>query len=790
MSGTHGKNSNTKSRRSAAVPGSKPLRELDAQQLRVLRSVGREWRRVSAEPEVWRRALPVDPDLGSLPTPAQITPARFGRVVRVSPFGTTPSGTAPSPAAPAGTPDEGPPAPVAEPRPVAGSRPGTEPRPVDRPRSVYRLRRLLLGPALASTALARERMRKLVALPVLSADALSSVAYGPEAMLAVLVLAGTAGLGYSIPIAATIVFLMLAIGVSYRQTIRAYPRGGGSYIVASDNLGLFPGLTAAAGLMTDYILTVAVSISAGVAAITSALPSLASSTVLIGVLAILVLLACNLRGIRQAGAIFAAPTYAFVIAMLALIVAGLADAADRDFHPVPHPPVNATEALGILLVMRAFASGATAMTGIEAISNAVPAFKPVEWRNARTTLSWMVGLLVVLFAGIIALVHFSGILPRSQETVLSQLAHLSFGSGPMYVYTQAATAAVLLLAANTAFNDFPRVLSLLARDDHAPRLFARMGDRLAFSNGIILLSVAAGLVYVAFDGRTAALIPLYAVGVFLAFTLSQAGMVVHWWRLRNRHWRKSLLFNATGSLLSAIVLITAGITKFTEGAWVALVAVGLFLVVTTRIRRHYDTVAAALRLQRHAIELPHHTITPRAVVPPRRVEGVDGSPASREPRDARAFDEAERAQGAEGAEEAEEVPEEIRHLSLVPIQTLDRAGMRALAYAASLQQPVLVIHVSTGVAEAERFRDQWLLWGDHLPLQELVSPYRAVIAPLVNYIEALHRQRPDLTLTVILPEIVVSQRRYSALHSRTAPRLRRALRPLRKVVVTTVPFHV
>lgn len=800
MSGTHGNTSNAKSKRSAAVPGSKPLRALDAQQLRVLRSVGREWRRVSAGPDVWRRALPVDPDLGSLPTPAQITPARFGRVVRVSPFGPAPSGatppgptppgTEPQSAAPDGAADDGTPAPV------------TEPRPADRRRTVYRLRRLLLGPALASTALARERMRKLVALPVLSADALSSVAYGPEAMLAVLVLAGAAGLGYSIPIAATIVFLMLAIGVSYRQTIRAYPRGGGSYIVASDNLGRVPGLMAAAGLMTDYILTVAVSIAAGVAAITSAVPSLASSSVLIGVLAILVLLACNLRGIRQAGAIFAAPTYAFVIAMLALIAVGLADAAGRDFHPVPHPPMNATEGLGILLVMRAFASGATAMTGIEAISNAVPAFKPVEWRNARTTLTWMVGLLVTLFAGIIALVHFTGILPRTEETVLSQLAHLSYGSGPMYVYTQAATAAVLLLAANTAFNDFPRVLSLLARDDHAPRLFARMGDRLAFSNGIILLSVAAGLVYVAFDGRTASLIPLYAVGVFLAFTLSQAGMVVHWWRLRDRHWRKSLVFNATGSLLSAIVLITAGITKFTEGAWVALVAVALFLLVTTRIRRHYDAVAAALRLQRHAIELPRRSIAPRVADPPREVEGSSDSPDGpdssdasgtsgasgsrdlREMRDLRAFGEA----GA--AEESEEVPEEIRHLSLVPIETLDRAGMRALAYAASLQQPVLVIHVSTGVAEAERFRDQWRLWGDHLPLQELVSPYRAVIAPLVNYIEALHHQRPDLTLTVILPEIVMCQRRYSPLHSRTAPRLRRALRPLRKVVVTTVPFHV
>ncbi|WP_405674585.1 APC family permease [Streptomyces sp. NBC_01511] len=786
MSGTHGNTSNAKRTRSAAVPGSIPLRALDAQQLRVLRSVGREWRRVSAGPDVWRRALPVDPDLGSFPAPAQIRPARFGRVVPVAPFGPTAAGaaakTAALPPAPAGPADEGPPAPV------------------DQPRAVYRLRRLLLGPALASTAIARERMRKLVALPVLSADALSSVAYGPEAMLAVLVLAGAAGLGYSIPIAATIVLLMLSIGVSYRQTIRAYPHGGGSYIVASDNLGRVPGLMAAAGLMTDYILTVAVSIAAGVAAITSAVPSLEPSTVLIGVLAMVMLLAGNLRGIRQAGAIFAAPTYAFVVAMLALIAVGLADAAGRDFHPVPHPPMNATEGLGILLVMRAFASGSTAMTGIEAISNAVPAFKPVEWRNARTTLTWMVSLLVVLFGGIIAIVHYSGILPRSQETVLSQLAHLSYGSGPMYVFTQAATAAVLLLAANTAYNDFPRVLSLLARDDHAPRLFARMGDRLAFSNGIILLSVAAGFVYVAFDGRTAALIPLYAVGVFLAFTLSQAGMVVHWWRLRDRHWRKSLLFNATGSLLSAIVLVTAGITKFTEGAWVALVAVGLFLLVTTRIRRHYDTVAEALRLQRHSIEIPRLVIAPRVEVPPQAAEGVEEAEEMKEVDEADEAEEAEEMEGADEAddvdevervpEEAEEVPEEVRHLSLVPIETLDRAGMRALAYAASLQQPVLVIHVSTGVDEAERFRDQWRLWGDHLPLQELVSPYRAVIAPLVNYIESLHHQRPDLTLTVILPEIVMCQRRYSALHSRTAARLRRALRPLHKVVVTTVPFHV
>ncbi|WP_237531016.1 APC family permease, partial [Streptomyces sp. SID3212] len=455
-------------------------------------------------------------------------------------------------------------------------------------------------------------MRKLVALPVLSADALSSVAYGPEAMLLVLVLAGTAGLHATVPVALAIVFLMLAVGLSYRQTIRAYPMGGGSYIVATDNLGRIPGLIAAAGLMTDYILTVAVSVSSGMGAVTSAIPSLSPEIVPIGVLVIAILLAGNLRGVRQAGALFAAPTYAFIIAILALVATGLYSAAGRDFTPTPHPVVNATEGLGVLLVMKAFASGATAMTGIEAISNAVPAFKPVAWRNARTTLSWMIVLLVVLFAGVVALIHYEGIVPQSQETALSQLAHRSYGSNGFYVFTQAATALVLLLAANTAYNDFPRVLFLLARDDHAPRIFLRLGDRLAFSNGIILLSVAAALVYIAFEGKTASLIPLYAVGVFLAFTLSQWGMVVHWWRKRNRHWRKSLCFNATGAVLSAAVFITAGITKFTAGAWLAILAVGAFLLVTTRIHRHYARVRQALRLHPQMIEIPGHSITPHS----------------------------------------------------------------------------------------------------------------------------------------------------------------------------------
>jgi amino acid transporter len=596
-------------------------------------------------------------------------------------------------------------------------------------------------------------------------------------MLAILVLGAGGGLSYSIPIAATIAFLMLAVGISYRQTIRAYPHGGGSYIVASDNLGRMPGLVAAAGLTTDYILTVAVSVAAGMEAITSAIPALSPDTVPIGLAVIALLLAGNLRGVREAGALFAAPTYLFILAIFVLVAVGLIDAAGRGFHATARPPLHATEGVGLLLVLRAFASGSTAMTGIEAISNAVPVFKPVEWRNARTTLTWMVGLLIVMFAGTIAIVQLGGIVPSSHETVLSELAHRSFGSGFMYPVTQAATAAVLLLAANTAYNDFPRVLFLLARDFQAPRLFLRMGDRLAFSNGIILLSIAAGLIYLGFGGKTGPLIPLYAVGVFLAFTLSQAGMVVHWWRLRDPHWRRSMVFNATGCALSAVVFITAGITKFTSGAWVSLLAVAGFIALATSIRRHYEKVSKAIALHSHAGEVPAHPIAPlrrgQVIAPAPSATGSDAP-----------------SQAGESAHESEEIPDEIRHLVLVPIAALDLTSMRALAYAASLQQPVLVLHVSPTDEEAERFGEYWRVWGDHLPLELVISPYRATVAPLINYIESLHRLSPELTLTVILPEIVVKHWWQRGLHNRIAPRLRRALRPLPKVVVTTVPYHL
>ena len=574
--------------------------------------VGREWDRVSADLQVWRQPLPVDPALGEYPADSDFRPARFTRFVPVE-----------------GRDGQLP--------PIETTR-ASEAEPTAAARAGQAVRRLLFGPPLDVSAIAMERMRKLVALPVLSADALSSVAYGPEAMLTVLVLAGLAGLAYSLPVGAAIVVLMLAVGVSYRQTIRAYPQGGGSYIVASQNLGRVAGLTAAAGLLIDYVMTVAVSIASGVAAITSAYPSLQPATTWIGVGVIAVLLGGNLRGVRQAGALFAAPTYVFIAAIAALVIAGLVHAADRGSHPAPVPHLTAVEGVSVLLVLRAFSSGATAMTGIEAISNAVPAFKPVEWRNARTTLSWMVGLLITMFASVLLVAKLAGVAPESSQTMLSQLAHLYYGDGPVYVFIQAATALVLLLAANTSYNDFPRVMFLLARDRLAPRSFLHIGDRLTFRHGIMVLSVTSAVLYVAFSGNTGTLLPLYAVGVFLAFTLSQTGMVVHWRRHRDQpHWHRSLVFNATGAVVSGIVFVIAGITKFTAGAWVAIFLIGLIIVAALRVRRYYDLAGQQLALHPE-----------------------------------------EAGKAASDAETAED-PGQISNLMIVPVIALDRASMRALA---------------------------------------------------------------------------------------------------------------
>jgi amino acid transporter len=675
--------------------------------LAALRRLGREFR-------VHRQSdLPVDPTRVS--ERALLPGARLGRFVRV------------------GAPERG----VDEIEAVSDpARTGTP-----RQRIAGHLRRALLGPPLDSTALQQERMSRKVALPVLSSDALSSVAYGPQAMLVVLVLAGTSGLDLALPIAAAIVVLIVAVSVSYRQTIRAYPHGGGSYIVASDNLGHLPGLAAAGGLMCDYILTVAVSVSSGIAAISSAIPSVADFDVPLGVAVIAILLYGNLRGVRQAGRLFAIPTYAFIAGMVVLIAVGLADAAGDDFA-ARQPHVAATEGITLLLVLRAFGSGATAMTGIEAISDGVPAFQPVEWRNARTTLTWMAGLLVALFVGTTLLAHFDGVVPTGSETVLSQLGHSAFGTGPLYAYLQAATALILLMAANTAFNDFPRLLFFLARDSFAPKSFLRLGDRLAFSNGIVALVVVAIALYVGFDGNTNRLIPLYAVGVFLAFTLSQSAMVVRWVRLREPGWHHSLVANAVGAVLSAIVLVVEAGTKFTEGAWLVVLLVPAIMGGALVIRRHYRDVRRATALSK--VELP--------VVPPPPPD-ADG-----------------------------------RALCVVPIGLLDGAAVRALAYAAELHQPVLAVHLVPD-ADAERhFLAAWRAFGEPVRLEILRSPYRAIVAPLGQYLMALHGERPDVIMTVVMPEIVPHRAWQRLLHGTVTERLRRTLRLEPNIVLTSVPF--
>jgi amino acid transporter len=713
---------------------------LDEQELGVLRHVGEHWGRALTGRGAWLRGLPVDPALHRFPRSLEVgSRTRFAAVDFVE--------------------SDDPAELVATPHASAGPWPSG--------RAASRWRRVVLGPPLRSSAVAHERMRKLVALAVLSSDALSSVAYGPEAMLAVLALAGSSALGLSLGISVAIVVLMLAVGLSYRQLIKAYPHGGGSYVVADRNLGELPALIAAAGLLIDYVLTVAVSISAGVAAITSAIPALSDARVALGLAAIAILLAGNLRGVRQAGALFSAPTYAFVLGIAVLITVGLVDASTRGFAPTHTSTVEPIEGLTVLLVLRAFSSGATAMTGIEAISNAVPAFRPPSARNARTVLTVMVGLLIAMFAGLVVLMHVDGIVPRAGQTAVSQLAHHSFGSGPLYAYVQVTTALVLLLAANTAFNGFPRLLSFMARNGHAPRACLRLGDRLAFSNGTLALALAAAALLVVFGGRTSPLIPLYAVGVFVAFTLSQAGMVVHWWRQREQHWRKSMLINGVGAALSAIVFVIAAVTKFSQGAWVAIALMVLLVVLCWRIRRHYDTVHRALAL---------YPLDPSTPPDPSLLAAA-------------AANSGDRSHTLRQAEQ-DESPDQLRHLVVVPIVRLDLRGLRALAYAASLGQPVLAVHISPGDDEAARFKRYWVEWGDHLPLEIVDSPYRALVAPLACYIDALRTQRSWLTLTVVLPELIVKHRWHQPLHNGTARRLRRALRRQPGVVITTLPLHL
>ncbi len=562
------------------------------------------------------------------------------------------------------------------------------------------------------------------------------MAYATEEILLVLILAGTVALSYSLPIAIAIAILIAIVVSSYRQTIRAYPQGGGAYIVSKDNLGTTAGLVAGAALLIDYVLTVAVSVAAGVAALTSAVPFLFRYRVPLCVLAVVVVSVANLRGLRESGKLFAAPTYLFVGSLGALIVYGAAGAL-FDFIPErpyqDHPP--GLEGVGLFLILRAFASGCTALTGVEAVSDGVPAFKPPEAHNARVVLTWLGVILIVLFLGITFLSYDFGIIPRHDETVVSQLARHVFGGGPFYYVIQAGTMLILLLAANTSFADFPRLSFFLARDRFIPRQFATQGDRLVFSNGIVILGGVATLLLVAFNGDTHALIPLYAVGVFLSFTLSQASMVRRWLRLREEGWWWRWWFNGLGAVVTGLVVLTIAATKFTHGAWIVVLLIPTLVAAFVIVHRHYDEVARQLSL-----------------------EGF-------------------------------EPPPPITNTVLVLVGDIHRGVVKAIQYAQSLSPNAKAVFVETDPERTRRLEEKWGKWGMGAPLIVLTSPYRSLLGPLLEYIDNLQKDENHV-VTIVLPEFIPAKWWQLGLHNQTALLIKGAMLFRKNVIVTDVPYHL
>lgn len=614
--------------------------------------------------------------------------------------------------------------------------------------STYKqLKQILFGRPLASDRLEHERLSKKTGLAVLSSDNISSVAYATEQTLIVLAVLGTAALSYVVPISAVIVGLVILVALSYRQTIFAYPHGGGSYTVAKDNLGTTYGLIAAASLLTDYILTVSVSISSGIAAITSAYPSLFPHTVTLGLVSIVLLMAINLRGVRESGMAFSVPTYVFIVVMLALLATGIyrgmtGHEAAPSAGPVRVDPVSAAHGgVGLpvgfalmFLILRGFAEGCVAITGTEAISNGVGAFKTPSAKNAATTLGWMAAILAAFFMGTSYLARHYAVMPTPNETILSQLGHHIFGSGAMYLALQYSTFAILVLAANTAFADFPRLSSILSGDKYMPRQFAARGDRLAFSNGIVVLAILAMILVWLFHGDTSSLIPLYAIGVFICFTLSQSGMVVHWWRSKDPGWRWRATLNGIGALATALVFMVQVITKFTEGAWVVVLIIPSIILLLKKIHSHYEGFNAEVRYTGHApLMFLHHTV-------------------------------------------------------VVPVNGITKPTAGALVYGTTISEDVRAIYVEVDPGAGSVLAAEWEAWDIGVDLVVIPSPYRSVLKPIVDYVKSLTRDGHTDLVTVVVPEIVPRKWWEHLLHNKTALYIRTAFLFRPNVVVTAVPY--
>jgi amino acid transporter len=599
------------------------------------------------------------------------------------------------------------------------------------------LKRWLVGDPLKSTQAAHERLSKTLALAVFSSNAISSVAYATEEILLVLVLAGTAAVAWSIPISFAILFLIVVLTISYRQIIYEFPEGGGAYVVARSSLGEHPALIGAAALMIDYVLTVAVSVAAGIAALTSAVPSLFEHREALGLVAIIFIVIMNLRGVRESGKFFAFPTYFGIGVLGGMVVIGSIQVLFGQSGSLSPDHQTVIEDLTLFLILRAFAAGCTAVTGMEVVSNGVKAFRRPESHNAATTMIHMSLILATLFMGISFLANQVGIHPKADETVISQLARLTFGSGALYYALQIGTMLLLILAANSAFAAFPNLASILARDGYMPRQMATFGDRLVFSNGIIILGVIACFLLILFHADTHALIPLYAVGVFISFTLSQAGMVRRWLTKKGPHWQTKLIVNGVGAVTTGIATIIISITKFTHGAWIVFLVIPILVSMFRSIRSHYKAVADQVALTRD-----HRPPLPR------------------------------------------------RNIVIIPINGVNQAVIRAVDYARSRAGEIQAVMVDVGPETTARIKIQWAQWGCGVNLVTLPSPYRSVLGSLLEYIEEILEKEPDIWVTVVIPEILPARWWQGILHNQRALLLKTALLFKDRVILTDVPFHL
>ncbi|ETI68231.1 APC family permease [Neobacillus vireti] len=602
------------------------------------------------------------------------------------------------------------------------------------------IKRFLIGRPLKSTALGEQKLIKTKALAILSSDALSSVAYGPEQILIVLVTLGTLAFWYSIPIGIGVLILLAALILSYRQIIFAYPHGGGAYVVSKENLGVTPGLIAGGSLLVDYILTVAVSISAGTDAITSAFPALHSHKVGIAIIFVLLITILNLRGITESASILAYPVYLFVFALFILIAVGLFNILTGKVSPDLSAPLGTPVAgISLFILLRAFASGSSALTGVEAISNAIPNFKDPAPKNAAKTLMAMGILLALLFSGIVFLAYYYGISPRADVTVVSQIAEATFGRNGMYYFIQGTTALILILAANTGYSAFPLLAVNLAKDKFIPRMFTIRGDRLGYSNGIIILGFASILLIIAFNGQTEHLIPLYAVGVFIPFTLSQTGMMLKWIREKPRGWIVKLIINTTGALISFTVTIVFFLTKL-DRVWPVFIFLPLIIFVFHRIRKHYVAVGDQLRIT-----------TCEPAVP---IEG---------------------------------------NVIIVPVAGITHVVENSINYAKSLSaDQIIAVYVSFEREDEKKFEEKWKMWQPDVRIVTLHSHYRSIIQPLTKFVDTVEHKASESNyqVTVVIPQFIPKKGWHNILHNQSSLLIRSFLLYRRNVIITTVPYHL